>query len=238
MVYICSEPNCNKKVLQVDVKKHEKMHEMERLQRLIDRSDTDEEANQSSLSTPIVFVTATEEAVVDEEKRDDNAGGRNDDEMDYIYTENNLGTQDEEMIGNDMGDLIDDIVYDDASIQNPAIDNDTTKSETLESSLIINKTQKRLAIVHQILMSLKQYKNSILEPIEISVVGVSSDDQNIVEKASVDLRNELRERLVSKHTTEFIYGFFNRYLNEIGNGEYITNLLNSRTSWLKYQSVY
>ena len=152
------------------------MHEMERLQRLINRSEAGEEANQSSLSTPIVFATATEEAVVDEDKDDDNAGGRNDDEMDYIYNKNSLGTQGEEMIDDNMGNLIEDIVYDGASIQNPAIDNATTKSEALESSLIINKTQKRLAVVHQILMSLKQYNNSILEPIEISVVGAAFDD--------------------------------------------------------------
>lgn len=129
------------------------MHEMERLQQLIDGSEANEEANQSSLSTPIVVATDTEEEVV-EDKGNDNTGGRNDNEMDYIDNKNNLGTQDKEMVDDDMGNLIEDIVYDGASIQNPTIDNATTKSKALKSSLIINKTQKELA-VHQILMSKK-----------------------------------------------------------------------------------
>jgi SOS response regulatory protein OraA/RecX len=42
---------------------------------------------------------------------------------------------------------------------------------------------------------------------------------DIVEKTSIELKVQLKERKVSKHTIEFIYGFFNEYMHNTGNGE-------------------
>ncbi|KAI8053617.1 hypothetical protein BDF21DRAFT_404068 [Thamnidium elegans] len=48
-------------------------------------------------------------------------------------------------------------------------------------------------------------------------VKVNMETLDTVEKTSIELKTQLKERNVSKHTTEFIYSFFNEYLSNANN---------------------
>lgn len=202
---------CNDKVTQRDAARHAKMHKEERLIKAFHELENENRANAegSSKYQTQLQVEGGEDYPLDLDFPIDDC---------YDDIDNN------EVMAIDA-------YFECVNLDAPPMSNNSSSSPAeLPSVVLATDThwihdsfvaEKERMSVFEKLKSLKDRK---LDETPLRIIFPQGQEQknsgNITEEASLKLKAELKERRVSKNTTEYIYSFINQYMKDTGNGNY------------------